>query len=67
MVHAADGSGAEVTVTLAENPQDKDKAFLGVQLGGPGLAPGQGWPNPGKRAPGKRAPGGWGGLGGTDA
>jgi S1-C subfamily serine protease len=62
VVHAADGSDAEVVVTLAENPQDKAKAFLGVQLGGPGLVPGQGGPNPGKRAPG-----GWGGLGGTDA
>ncbi len=69
VVHAADGSDAEVVVTLAENPQDKAKAFLGVQLGGPGLAPGQGGmnPNPGKRNPGKRNPGGWGGLDGTDA
>jgi S1-C subfamily serine protease len=67
VVHAADGSGAEVVVTLAENPQDKAKAFLGVQLGGPGMAPGQGGPNPGKRAPGGKAPGGWGRLDGTDA
>ncbi|OHD68637.1 MAG: hypothetical protein A2177_15235 [Spirochaetes bacterium RBG_13_68_11] len=67
VVHAAGGGDAEVVVTLAENPQEKAKAFLGVQLGGPGLAPGQGGPNPGKRAPGGAAPGGWGGLGGTDA
>jgi serine protease Do len=72
VVHAADGSDAEVVVTLAENPQDKAQAFLGVRLGGFGMlrGPGGGNPgnrNPGNRNPGNRPPGGQSGLGGTDA
>jgi S1-C subfamily serine protease len=48
----------EVSVALAENPDAKGKAFLGVQLGGPWLAPGL--PGPGNRE--FRAPGGRGGT-----
>jgi S1-C subfamily serine protease len=66
VVRAADGSNAEVVVTLAENPQDKAKAFLGVQLGGPGMVPGQGGRSPGNRGPGGMIPGGRGGFRGTD-
>ncbi|MCX7029920.1 MAG: PDZ domain-containing protein [Spirochaetes bacterium] len=66
VVHAADSSDAEVVVTLAESPQDKAKAFLGVQLGGPGMLPGPGNRNPGNRTPGGRPPGSRNGLGGTD-
>jgi len=34
VIRAADGSEADIQITLGENPQDKGKAFLGVQLGG---------------------------------
>jgi S1-C subfamily serine protease len=57
VVKAGESDVTEVTVTLAENPDAKDKAFLGVQLGGPWLAPGL--PGPEKRE--YRVPGGRGG------
>lgn len=67
VARAADGSEADFPVRLAEDPADKAKAFLGVQLGGPWLAPG--WPGgrgfddrapqgPGSGVPGGAAPGG---------
>jgi S1-C subfamily serine protease len=71
VARAADRSEADLKVTLAEDPSDRAKAFLGVQLGGPWLAPG--WPRgqgfddrapkgQGRDVPGGAAPGG----GGTD-
>jgi S1-C subfamily serine protease len=70
VARAADGSEADFEVTLAEDPADRAKSFLGVQLGGPWLAPG--WP--GGQGFDDRAPKGHGGdvpggaaPGGTDA
>jgi serine protease DegQ len=67
VVHAADGAASEAAVTLAENPQDATKAFLGVQLGTTGVIPGQGGQGPGNRGPGGRLPGGRNSYSGTDA
>jgi S1-C subfamily serine protease len=54
----AGGSGVtKIPVTLAENPDAKGTAFLGVQLGSPWLAPGL----PGTEQREYRAPGGRGG------
>jgi len=54
VARGADGDKVDVAVTLAADPEDRAKAFLGVQLGGPWLVPG--WPDgPGR---GSRAPGG---------
>lgn len=47
VVKAGASDVTEVSVTLAENPDTKGVAFLGVQLGGPWLAPGL--PGPEKR------------------
>lgn len=59
-----------VDVTLAEDPDNRGKAWLGVQLGGPWMVPGwpnwPGWPDrsdrmqpgPGRGLPGGAAPGG---------
>ncbi len=65
VVKAGGSDVTEVSVTLAGNPDAKDKAFLGVQLGGPWLSPGL--PGPENRE--YRAPGGRGGgvPGGSDA
>lgn len=74
VTYGADGSGNEVLVklvevTLAGDPKDSAKAWLGVQLGSTWLAPGWPW----GRGFGDRAPGGRGGTvpggaapGGTD-
>jgi S1-C subfamily serine protease len=67
VVRAADGAASEAAVTLAENPQDATKAFLGVQLGSFGVIPGHGGQGPGGRTPRGTVPGVRGGLGGTDA
>jgi S1-C subfamily serine protease len=56
VARAADGSEADIKMTLVEDPADRAKASLGVQLGGPWLAPG--WP--GGRGFDDRAPKGQG-------
>ncbi len=58
VVHAADGAASEAAVTLAENPQDAAKAFLGVQLGSFGVSPRSGRagsrrPHPPRHGPGR--------------
>jgi membrane-associated protease RseP (regulator of RpoE activity) len=60
-----------IDVKLGEDPGDRAKAWLGVQLGGPWLVPGWPW-GPGwgggrmREGPGERLPGG-AAPGGTDA
>jgi S1-C subfamily serine protease len=70
VVKAGGSDVTKIPVTLAENPDAKGKAFLGVQLGSPWLAPGL----PGTEQREYRTPGGRGGgmpgggaPGGTDA
>jgi len=64
----ADGSAAVVEATLAGDPKNAAKAWLGVQLGNPSVVPGWRWDRgPGDRRPGGAAPGSGGGFGGTDA
>jgi PDZ domain-containing secreted protein len=67
VVHAADGAASEAAVTLAENPQDASRAFLGVQLGSFGANPGQGGRGPGGRTPRGTVPGSRNSYSGTDA
>ena len=70
VARASDGTEADLRVKLAEDPADKAKAFLGVQLGGPWLAPGwpggKGFDNRAPQGPGNGVPGG-AAPGGTDA
>jgi S1-C subfamily serine protease len=70
VVKAGGSDLTKIPVTLAENPDEKGDAFLGVQLGGPWLSPGL--PGPGQReyrVPGGRGNGVPGGAapGGIDA
>ena len=70
VARAAEGSEADFEVTLAEDPANRAKAFLGVQLGGPWLAPGwpggQGFDDRAPKGQGRDVPGGAAPGGGTD-
>ena len=57
VVKAGGSDVTKISVTLAENPDKKDAAFLGVQLGGPWLAPGLPGPEHRKNMPGGRGDG----------
>lgn len=57
VVKAGGNDVTKISVTLASNPDNKDAAFLGVQLGGPWLAPGLPGPEHRKNMPGGRGDG----------